>query len=939
LIVLDLENLDFEFVSNFDIRASDLISSNLAYVIYTSGSTGKPKGVMIEHGSIFNTIYWRRREYNFNSKDRALQLIAFTFDAFVVSFVTPLVSGASLVQLSNDEIKNIARIKEIIVTMGITYFNSVPTLFRSLIEITKEEEFTYMKMVSLGGEKFQTDIVSKSKQLNPLLEIINDYGPTESSVQCTIYRDIKANGMIPIGKPIANTTIYILDKNKKLLPPSIPGELTISGIGLARGYLNNPELTCDKFINFHHPSFILKGSPRQGLHHLKLYRTGDLARWLSDGNIEFIGRIDHQIKIRGYRIELGEIENQLLKHPEINKAVVIFKEDSCGDKYLAAYFVSDKELSNTDLAEHLAKNLPAYMVPSHFVRMEKIPLTSNGKIDRKALPEPDLNITDNYIAPGNEIEIKLVEIWSEVLTRDGLNASQLLSRIGIDDNFFQLGGHSLKATVLVSKIHKVFNVNIPLVEIFKAPTIRTLAHIIASSREIQFIDLSPVEEKDFYELTFNQKRLWLIHQIEPGSSAFNMPGRILLAHSVLDEWIENTLSELFNRHESFRTGFKIIDGHPLQYILKQIPIPLQKIDISFREEKEKQDERERIFKKIAAEPFELTKIPLFRAVLLKLAGQTYELMFNMHHIITDGWSMEIIKKDFYTLYQGQRTGKTIELEPLPFRYRDFTEWHNAQLNIPLEKSESYQFWKRKLKHGIPEFTLPGDLPGRYESKEGAGYTSFLGKDITLGVKQLAERQNSTLFIVMFSIYIILLSRLSGSQDVVSSIIASGRPHVSLQSIVGYFVNSIIYNTYVDFKEPFYNFLERVKAEVFELFQHQDYPLELIFKELKMKYPNISVSFNMLNIGNKSDNQELDDFESRHIKDTQDAKFDLEVYVSERIDKICMFWVFKKSLFDPARIESFAKEYVRLIDFFRIHADKSYSEYKHEKKKRNFKRDN
>jgi hypothetical protein len=313
-------------------------------------------------------------------------------------------------------------------------------------------------------------------------------------------------------------------------------------------------------------------------------------------------------------------------------------------------------------------------------------------------------------------------------------------------------------------------------------------------------------------------------------------------------------------------------------------------------------------------------------------------MFNMHHIITDGWSMEIIKNDFYALYEGHRRGKPVDLEPLPFRYRDFSAWHNRQLKDPLKRNASHRFWKTKLQQGIPEFTLPGNFPGDRENKKGTGYTCFIDKDITRSIKQLAEGHHTTLFTVMFSVYMILLSRLSGKQEVASSIIGAGRAHTSLHQIVGFFVNSIIYNTSVDFKEPFQDFLERVNREMLELFQHQDYPIETVFKELKMKYPDVPVSFNMLNMGDETVSQKIGVIRSGHIESKQDVKFSMEVYVEEHQDGISMIWAYKKSLFDPAAIESFVEEYLKLIDFFKDNFNKSYSEYRDKKKKRSFKRD-
>ncbi|MCP5049842.1 MAG: AMP-binding protein, partial [bacterium] len=377
------------------------------------------------------------------------------------------------------------------------------------------EQFTAIPNRSLrvlltGGDKL--------KQFRPgNYRLVNNYGPTENTVVSTSFIVDGVYENIPIGKPVSNTQIYITDKWSNLQPPGIAGELCLSGDNLARGYLNRPELTAERFINYK-----LQITNKTSAKSAVLYKTGDLARWLPDGNIEFLGRIDHQVKIRGFRIELGEIENRLLMHPGIKEAVVVSPGNRENERYLAAYIVSEKDLEPAEIKEFLAGYLPGYMVPSYFIPMEKIPFTPSGKIDRRGLPEPSAAVAGgSYTPPQNEIQSRLVSMWADLLDMEK-------DKIGIDDNFFGSGGHSLKAMVLVSGIHKVFNVKISMAVLFKVPTIRGLAKLIAQSGKAEFIDLEKIEEQEFYPLSVNQERLWFLHRLEPSSSFFNMPGRIQL---------------------------------------------------------------------------------------------------------------------------------------------------------------------------------------------------------------------------------------------------------------------------------------------------------------------------------------------------------------------------------------------------------------------------
>ncbi|HLP46705.1 MAG TPA: amino acid adenylation domain-containing protein, partial [Candidatus Kapabacteria bacterium] len=490
-------------------------SNHLCYIIYTSGSTGKPKGVLTMHANVVRVV--RNTNYiDIVPGDRILQLSNYAFDGSVFDIYGALLNGAALILINKENVSAANRLAEALLRDQITVFFVTTALFNVLVKL-EQESLKNIRKILFGGERVSLEHVGKALEYLGKEKIIHVYGPTETTVYATYYfiDNIENNAVtIPIGKPISNTTVYILDKYLTPVTIGVPGEIYIGGPGVARGYLNNPELTAERFIKYR--SY---GSYKTYIH----YKTGDLARWLPDGNIEFLGRIDHQVKLRGFRVELGEIENRLLKYPGIKGSLVLDREEKNGDKYLCAYIVSIHENIIPGLREYLAKELPGYMIPSYFVQLEKFPLTPNGKIDRKALPKPELKSGDSYIAPRDEIEKKLVEIWSNVLGRDELHAVQLETSIGIDDNFFQLGGHSLKATILVSKIHKLFQVNIPLTEIFKTPTIQELANYIKTSFKNKFVSIYPVEKRKYYPLSSAQKRLYILYQLEPQGVGYNIP--------------------------------------------------------------------------------------------------------------------------------------------------------------------------------------------------------------------------------------------------------------------------------------------------------------------------------------------------------------------------------------------------------------------------------
>ncbi|HLP60378.1 MAG TPA: amino acid adenylation domain-containing protein, partial [Candidatus Deferrimicrobium sp.] len=552
LEVLDFEHLNFDIVPDFVLRAPDLIPSSLAYVIYTSGSTGKPKGILTTHYNVTRVV----KETNYiqlHKNDRLLQLSNYAFDGSVFDIFGALLNGAALVIITRQDSLAIDVLSDVIVRQAITVFFTTTALFNVLVDFGLGC-LNSVRKILFGGERISVEHTRKALAFLGKEGLIHVYGPTETTVYATFY-DIdtidERRETIPIGKPIANTTAYILDNFFQPVPLGIAGELFIGGAGVARGYLNNPELTIENFNRLYNPHkpYIL-------------YKTGDLVRWLDSGNIEFLGRVDHQVKIRGHRIEAGEIEYRLLQHPEVKEAVVTAPETSPGNRCICAYIVPVGKIDMVAVKNHLSQSLPEYMIPDYFVPLETFPLNPNGKVDMKKLPQPGVNINDTYIAPRTGGELKLAEIWSQVL---GIKKDI----IGIDTDFFELGGHSLKVTVLSSLIHKELNVKIPLEELFKTRTVRGQAEYIAqlgaTTKDI-FKAIEPAEQKEYYDLSSAQKRLYFLQQMEPESTAYNISLVVPLGENIEIAKLEETGKKLLARHESLRTSFEIVNNEPVQRI-------------------------------------------------------------------------------------------------------------------------------------------------------------------------------------------------------------------------------------------------------------------------------------------------------------------------------------------------------------------------------------
>ena len=887
-------NLDDKSIYNESALNLDKVNSSqdLAYVIYTSGSTGVPKGTLVEHKSVVRLV--KNTNYlEFNDAIVMMQTGSIAFDASTFEIWGALLNGGKLVLAGMDTITNAATLKDCIKKWNVNTMWCTSSLFNQLIQ-TDVYTFNNLKYLLIGGEKLSEKHVSLLKEHNPLVKLINGYGPTENTTFTTTF-EVVGEGKIPIGKPINNTEVYILNE-QQLCGIGIPGELCIGGDGLARGYLKRPELMAEKFV-----ANPFKPGER-------MYRTGDLVRWLPDGNIEFLGRSDHQVKVRGFRIELGEIEKYLLELKSVKEAVVIARsKDSLGGemgaKYLYAYLVAAEKITPNQLRQQLALRLPDYMIPSFFVQLEKIPLTSSGKVDWKAMPAPDGEAGVAYVAPRNTTEEILAQIWSEVLEQE---------RVGIDDNFFDLGGHSLKATMVASRIHQELKISLPLKELFRRPTISRLSDYLCSARASMYAGIQPVAPKEYYVASYTQKRMWILNQLTPNSPIYNMPGRITLFEEVDHNIIQEIFDKLFTRHEAFRTRFSEREGEVVQIIEEKAKSLVETIDLTPLSLAARKQERTRIYEELATKIFDLAVDQLIEVKLIKIHEKEYDLIFCMHHIIFDGWSLDILKKEFFIMYEAYKRNQEYELPPLRIQYKDFAQWQNRLIKNQQFSENARAYWLNQLSEEISSLNLPTDYPlDDTADKTGSAYKIVVNKQMKDQLKAQAREFQTSLFIVLITTFISFLSELTKQDDILIGVPTFGRGYEDLQNVIGCFVNTTIIRNKISSEASFVETLKKIDKNTLAAIEYQDYPLELVVDELNIKYPQINAFFNMLNF-DESATEYLVDLEAEHIIKTQDVKFDFEWYVTEYLDAVKIVCVYNAGLFKPKTIEYIMNKYTDYV---------------------------
>ncbi|MCU0289168.1 MAG: condensation domain-containing protein, partial [Acidobacteria bacterium] len=839
---------------------------------------------------------------------------ALEFDASTFEIWGALLNGLMFLLIKKEEVLSPKKLYENLIKYDISIMWLTSSLFNHLLE-ADIKIFSVLRHLLVGGESLSTRHINKLRARFAHLNIINGYGPTENTTFSTTFRiDKEYEENIPIGKPIANSTAFIINNWHGIQPIGAIGELYVGGYGVARGYLNNPELTADKFkplitqmeqmtqmknknnalgANFQHSALIIQ--------HSNLYCTGDLVRWLEDGNIEFLGRIDRQVKIRGFRIEPGEIERHILVYKDIKEAVVIDNLVN-EEKSLCAYIVNQKEkgIDISKLLQYLSNLMPDFMIPAYFITIDKLPLTANGKINRQALPKPEIKPLEQFISYRNKTEELLAEIWSNIL---GLEKE----KIGIDDNFFSCGGHSLKAIQLSGKIHKHFDLKISITAIFNNPTIRALAEYIESKKTIttirDFVPLEAIEKKTYYELSAGQQNIYLFQQMYPNSTAYHISSAIEPTGEANPAVLREIFKKMILRHESLRTSFIQVEGKPFQRVHDQVEFDLEILG----------DRDQKAGVTAFIRPFDLSRAPLLRVGLLKKQDGGTILLIDIHHIIADGTSVDILTREFETFQAGSQ---------LPFpaiQYKDFCLWQDRICQREEMKTHE-RYWLELLKAPLPLLQLATDFP-RFEEQnlDGDSIHYALGKELTQEIYEYLKETNATLYMLLLTVFNILLHRYTGQEDIIISSPFAGRDHDDLENVVGLLIGALPMRNFPREYKTFSQFLEEIKKSTLQAYENRWYPYEEILR--KVDYPkhtghtpisDISLLVQNTGIGNGSREQQFSRLAFYEELFPKNSKVDMTLIIEEKAGDIFLSLEYRAGLFKRESMERLVRHLVNVL---------------------------
>jgi len=874
---------------------------NLAYVIYTSGSTGQPKGVGNTHGALAERLQWMQATYQLDESDVLMQKAPISFDVSVWECFWPLITGCRLVLAGPGEHRDPHRIAQLVQEHGVTTLHFVPPLLQLFVDEPLAAECTSLRRVFSGGEALPAELRNRVLAQWPAVQLHNRYGPTETAINVTHWHCQGADGeRSPIGRPLGNVICRVLDAQFNLLPAGVPGELCIGGIGLARGYLGRAGLTAERFV-----------ADPLGAAGARLYRTGDRVRWAADGVLEYLGRLDQQVKLRGFRVEPEEIEARLLAQDGIAQAVVLIR-DTAGGAQLIGYYTASGEVAEQDVKAALAAELPEYMVPAQLIRLDAMPLSPSGKLDRRALPEPVWQVRE-HVEPQTALEQQIAGIWRTVLG---------LPRIGLRDDFFALGGHSLLATQIISRTRQACDVELPLRTLFEASELGDFAEqvrlIQASGQRNQQTAIGKVDRSQPVPLSYSQQRMWFLWQMEPDSPAYNVGGMARL-RGVLDVGrFEAALQALIMRHETLRTTFPSLDGVARQKVAAQSSVRMSWQDFSGLTEAERQLRLQQLADQEAHSPFNLETGPLLRACLVKAGDQEHYLVLTLHHIVTEGWAMDIFARELSALYEAFIDERESPLEPLPVQYLDYSVWQRQWLEAG-ERQRQLDYWTTQLGNEHPLLELPSDRPRpAVQSHQGELYRFDLSADLAARVRAFNAEHGLTLFMTMTATLATLLYRYSGQTDLRIGAPVANRIRPESEGLIGAFLNTQVVRCQLNGQMRVGELFEHVRHTVIEGQSHQDLPFDHLVEALQ---PPRSAAYNplfqvMCNV------QRWEFQQSRQLaamtveylaNDARATKFDLNLEVTDLDHRLGCCLTYSTDLFDEPRIARMAAHWCNLLE--------------------------
>jgi len=892
-------------------------ADDLAYVIYTSGSTGGPKGVAVHQQALVARTVALVEAYGLTSADRLLQFVSPSFDAFAEEVFTTLSRGASLVIDKRVVSYSANDLLDIVERLAITTLHIPPAYWHQLVDdlsASRRRVSSQLRLFITGGESPSRETLKKWAVLTEQQSsFVNAYGPTEATITSTVYRiqmnssQISLQTRVPIGQPIANTQVYILDLNCEVAPIGMKGELYIGGAGVARGYLRRAEISAEKFVP--HPFSEEAGA--------RLYRTGDVGRYLEDGNIEFLGRVDEQVKVRGYRIELGEIEAALDAHRWVRQRVVVASEGERGVKRLIGYVVGEAGATAAELKRHLREKLPEYMVPEVIVILEEMPITANGKIDIKKLPlvkDGGRQVEREYVVARTPVEEMLVGIFEELLKLD---------RVGIHDNFFEIGGHSLLATQVITRVRNAFGSEIGVGSIFEEPTVKGLARRIEDAmmagEKQEALPLAPASRDGQrvvrLPLSFAQQRLWFLDQLTPNNSIYNITVAVRLEGRLNIEILESAINEVVRRHEVLRTRIEVEAGEPAQVVEEWEYRMLEVEDLTSLTLEEREEEAGRISTAMARIGFDLSRGPLLRVKALKLEEERHVLLYSLHQIVSDAWSAGLLAREICKLYEAMSEGQASPLPELEIQYADYADWQRRSLgNGALEVR--LQYWKKQLGGKLPVMNLAVDRPRPLvPSYHGATTSILLPAELCESLKALSKREGVTLFTALLTAFKTLLYRYTAESDIAVVAAMANRDRAEVEDLIGFFVSMLPMRTDFSGNPRFTVLLKRVKDVALSAYIHQEAPFEKLADEIGPERalgqsPLFNIAFGMQNA--PAEEMRVRGLRIGPVVAQEPARFDLMLRITKDAETMQAGWIYSADLFEEETINRMHSHFETLL---------------------------